>query len=53
MAPLHPRRRRPPIAEFGALLVSLSGIGLLTALYFAWLGVTNPTIVDSHFCSSC
>jgi two-component system sensor histidine kinase KdpD len=38
-------RRRARAAEFRALLLSLSAIGLLTAIYFGALGVTNPTIV--------
>jgi two-component system, OmpR family, sensor histidine kinase KdpD len=49
LAHLHLRRRFPPLAGFGALLVSLSAIALLTALYFVWLGVTNPTIVALSF----
>ncbi len=49
LPPVHLRRRLPPPAGFGALLVSLSAIGLLTAVYFAWLRVTNPTIVALSF----
>jgi two-component system sensor histidine kinase KdpD len=49
VAPIHQRRRRPSLSEFGPLAVSLSAIGLLTAVYFRWLGVTNPTIVALSF----
>jgi two-component system sensor histidine kinase KdpD len=43
------RRRLPRVSEFGALLGGLGAIGLLTTLYFSWLGVTNPTIVALSF----
>ncbi len=36
-------------AELAALLIGLAAIGLLTALYSAWIGVTNPTIVALSF----
>lgn len=49
MATLHLRRSLPPVSEFRALLVSFSAIGLLTTVYFTWLGVTNPTIVALSF----
>lgn len=49
MAPLYPRRRFPPLPEVATLIGSVSAIGLLTALYFTWLGVTNPTIVALSF----
>jgi two-component system, OmpR family, sensor histidine kinase KdpD len=41
--------RRASARGFGALLVGLAAIGLLTTLYFSWLGVTNPTIVALSF----
>jgi two-component system, OmpR family, sensor histidine kinase KdpD len=41
--------RRGSARGFGALLVGLAAIGLLTALYFSWLGVTNPTTVALSF----
>ena len=49
LPPVHPRRRRPSVTEFGTLAVSLSAIGLLTAVYFRWLGVTNPTTIALSF----
>ena len=49
MPPVQLHRRLPPLAEFAALLVSLSAIGLLTAVYFSWLSVTNPTTVALSF----
>lgn len=39
----------PPIADLRALAFSFGSVGLLTALYFEWLGVTNPTIVALSF----
>lgn len=49
MTPLHRRRRFPPLAEVATLILSVSAIGLVTTLYFAWLGVTNTTIVALSF----
>jgi two-component system sensor histidine kinase KdpD len=49
LALLPNRQRVPRATAVGALLVSLAAIGLLTALYFSWLGVTNPTIVALSF----
>ena len=37
------------MTEFGALALSLGAIGLLTAVYFRWLGVTNPTTIALSF----
>src|SRR5688572_14648462 len=45
LAHLHLRRQLPLLSEFGALFISLGTIALLTALYFVWLGATNPAIV--------
>ena len=42
-------RRVPRAGEIGGLLGGLAAIGLLTALYVSWLGVTNPTIVALTF----
>jgi two-component system, OmpR family, sensor histidine kinase KdpD len=43
------RRRAPSVAEIPALAGSVGAIALLTILYHAWLGVTNPTIVALSF----
>jgi two-component system sensor histidine kinase KdpD len=42
------RRRLPRATEFGALVIALGAIGLVTAL-FSWIGVTNPTTVALSF----
>ncbi len=39
----------PAAAELPTLLLGCLAIGLLTALYVAWLGVTNPTVVALSF----
>jgi two-component system, OmpR family, sensor histidine kinase KdpD len=49
MASVHTPHRLPWATELGALVVSLVALGLLTALYAAWIGVTNPTIVALSF----
>lgn len=42
-------QRVPGLATLAALAASFAAIGLLTALYSVWLGVTNPTIVALSF----
>jgi two-component system, OmpR family, sensor histidine kinase KdpD len=49
LSPRHTRYRLPHAPELGALAIGLAAIGVLTALYFAWLGVTNPTLVALSF----
>ena len=42
-------RRLPRAVEWSALLAGLAAIILLTGVYAAWIGVTNPTIVALSF----
>src|SRR6185295_15940774 len=45
----HLIHRIPRASGLHALVIGLGCIGLVTALYFAWLRVTNPTIVALSF----
>jgi two-component system, OmpR family, sensor histidine kinase KdpD len=46
---VHTKRGESRIAETGMLAAGLAAVGLLTMLYSAWLGLTNPTIVALSF----
>jgi two-component system, OmpR family, sensor histidine kinase KdpD len=49
MAYVHTPHRVSWVTDVAALVLSIGAIGLVTALYSAWIGLTNPTIVALSF----